>query len=681
MAVLARMAAAKRSIEDPRIPLTSPHLIEALGGGGPTASGVTVNEFTALNLSAVWAAVRILANAVAVAPLILYERLERGRRRAAEHPLYRILHDQPNREISAFTFKQTLQAHAVVWGNAYAEIERDGAGRPVALWPLLPHLTRVERRNGRKIVVTTLLDGRQVALPAEDVLHIPGPGYNGLMGLSVISMARESLGLARAAELYGASWFGGGGRPSGVLTYDKALSPEQKARLRQEWQEIHGGLKNAHRVAILEAGMQWQQIGLPPEDAQFLGTREFSVEEIARWFGVPPHKLAHLKHAHFNNIEHQKIEFYTDIALPWYVTWEQAVALSLLSEQERGRYYAEFMAEIMLRGDTKSRYEAYAIGRQWGWLSANDVRERENLDPLPGEEGDIYLVPLNMVPASAAAQMAMSGDELAGDADGERALPARRSAQPPSSGPIRERRAVLLRTRYRSMYEILFRDAGGRIFRRIIRAARRQAERIREPGGLDAFRRWLESDDSWEREARIAADQVRGIVSSYAEAIQSAIADELGISDQLPPDAERFAADYSRSLGAREIESTRGQLLDVLQRASDQIVDPYEAIIERLDEWEATRAEKFGARESRRAGNALAEALYIAAGVRSLRWTPTGASTCPYCESLAGLVVPVGTPFLVAGQRLGPDDNPLTIESNKRHPPAHDGCDCIITAA
>lgn len=682
MAIIARMAAAQRSLslEDPRVPITGGRLVELIDGD-PTASGVQVNEFTALNLSTVWAAVRILANAVAVAPLILYERLERGRRRATDHPLYRLLHDRPHPEISAFTFKQTLQSHAVVWGNAYAEIERDGAGRPRALWPLLPHLTRVERRNGRKVVVTTLLDGQQVALPAENVLHIPGLGYDGLMGHSVIRHARESLGLARAAELYGASWFAGGGRPSGVLMYDKALAPEQKARLRQEWQEIHGGLKNAHRVAILEAGMKWQQIGLPPEDAQFLGTREFSVEEIARWFGVPPHKLAHLKHAHFNNIEHQKIEFYTDSALPWYVTWEQAVTLSLLSEQERGRYYAEFMAEIMLRGDTKSRYEAYAIGRQWGWLSANDVRERENLDPLPGEEGDIYLVPLNMVPASAAAQMAMSGDEPAGDADGERALPVQRSAPAPSSGPIRERRAVVRRTRYRSMYEILFRDAGMRIFRRIDRAARRQAERIREPGGLDAFRRWLESDDLWEREAGIAADQVRGIVSSYAEAIQSAIADELGISDRIPPEGERFAADYSRSLGAREIESTRGQLLDVLQRASDQIVDPYEAIIERLDEWEATRVDKFGARESRRAGNALAETLYIAAGVRSLRWTPTGASTCPYCETLAGLVTPVGTPFLVAGQRLGPDDRPLTIESTKRHPPAHDGCDCIITAA
>lgn len=682
MAIIARMAAAQRalSLEDPRVPITGAQLVELMDGA-PTASGVQVNEFTALNLSAVWAAVRLLANAVAVPPLLLYERQERGRRRATDHPLYRILHDRPNPEMTAVTFKQVIQAHAVTWGNGYAEIERDGAGRPRALWPLLPHLTWVERRNGRRVVVTTLLDGRQVALPAENVLHVPGLGYDGLMGHSVIRHARESLGLARAAELYGASWFAGGGRPSGVLMYDKALSPEQKANLRQEWQQIHGGLKNAHRVAILEAGMKWQQIGLPPDDAQFLGTREFSVEEVARWFGVPPHKLAHLKHAHFSNIEHQKIEFHTDSALPWYVTWEQAVNTTLIPERERSRYYAEFLAEALLRGDHKTRYEAYSIGRQWGWLSANDIREMENMNPLPGEEGDIYLVPLNMVPASVAAEMNAPDNGPGGDDDGGRSV-RRLPAEPRvAAGPIRERRAVLLRTRYRSMYEILFRDAGGRIFRRIIRAARRQAERIGEPGGLAAFREWLDGD-FWGREAEVTAEQVRGIVASYAEAVQTAIAEEIGVGDEVPPEAERFAGDYANSLGAREAESSRGQLREVLNRAELEGTDPRDAVLQRLDEWEATRAEKFGARESRRAGNALAEVLYIAAGVRALRWTPSGASTCPYCETLAGSVVQAGNAFLAAGQRIEPEGHsPLEIKTTKRHPPAHDGCDCIITAA
>lgn len=678
MAIIARMAAAQRalSLEDPRVPITGAQLVELMDGA-PTAAGVTVNEFTALNLSAVWAAVRLLANAVAVPPLILYERQERGRRRATDHPLYRILHDQPNPEVTAFTFKQTLQAHAVVWGNAYAEIERDGAGRPRALWPLLPHLTRVERRNGRKVVVTTLLDDQQVILPAEDVLHIPGLGYNGLMGHSVIRHARESLGLAAAAERYGASWFSGGGRPSGVLQYDKALAPEQKARLREEWQNLHGGLQNAHRVAILEAGMKWQQIGLPPEDAQFLGTREFSVEEIARWFGVPPHKLAHLKHAHFSNIEHQKIEFHTDSALPWYVTWEQAVNTTLIPERERSRYYAEFLPEALLRGDHKTRYEAYSIGRQWGWLSANDIREMENMNPLPGEEGDIYLVPLNMVPASVAAEMGSGGDDPDGGDGGDRqarALPA------PASGPIRERRAIMLRTRYRTQYERLLREAAARVFRREIRRVRTVAKRIGDPGGLEAFLEWLDGD-FYDRQADVTADALRGVLTSYTEAVQTAIAEEIGVSDNVPAEVQRFVANYAASVGAREAESSRGQLREVAQRAELEDRDPRESVIERLDEWEATRADKFGARESRRAGNALAEALYIAAGVRALRWTTSGASTCPYCESLAGLVVPVGTPFLVAGQRLGPDDNPLEIKTTKRHPPAHDGCDCIITAA
>lgn len=680
MAVLARMAAAKRSIENPRIPLSSPQLVEALGGGGPTAAGVRVNEFSALNLSSVWAATRLLANAVAVPSLILYERLERGRRRANSERLYQLLHVRPNPEMTAVIFKQVIQAHAVTWGNGYAEIERNGAGEAIGFWPLLPHRTRVERRGGEKVVVTFVPGEGWVGIPARDVLHIPGLGYNGLQGYSVIRMARESLGLASAAERYGASWFGGGGRPSGVFTYDKALDPKQKEGLRQEWQMMHGGLKNAHRVAILEAGMEWKQIGIPPDDSQFLETREFSVEEVARWFGVPPHKLAHLKNAHFSNIEHQKIEFHTDSALPWYVTWEQEINTKVIPDRDRARLYAEFLGEALLRGDHKTRYESYSIGRQWGWLSANDIREMENMNPLPGEEGDIYLVPLNMIPASVAAQTGASGGGDGGDDDGGRAVRELPAGSRLASGPIRERRAVVLRTRYRSQYERLLREAALRALRREIKATRRVAEKIGEPGGLDAFREWLQGE-FYDRQAEVTVEQFRGVVASYAEAVQTAVAEEIGVDAELPAEVERFAHDYTASLGIREAESSRGQLLDVVARAELEDQDPQRAVVQRLDEWEEKRADKIGARESRRAGNALAEAAYIAAGIIALRWTATGRS-CPYCELLHGRVVQTGIPFLSAGQKLEPEGHKaMEVKTLKRHPPAHDGCDCIITAA
>src|SRR5690606_36185760 len=226
---------------------------------------------------------------------------------------------------------------------------------------------------------------------------------------------------------------------------------------------------------------------------------------------------------------------------------------------------------------------------------------------------------------------------------------------------IRERRAIVLRTRYRTQYERLLREAAARVFRREIRRVRTVAERIGDPGGLEAFREWLDGD-FYDRQADGTADALRGVLTSYTEAVQTAIAEEIGVSDDVPAEVQRFVANYAASVGTREAESSRGQLREVAQRAELEGTDPRDAVLQRLDEWEATRAEKFGARESRRAGNALAEALYIAAGVQALRWTVSGASTCPYCETLAGQVVQAGTAFLTAGQRIEPEGHaPMEI--------------------
>lgn len=364
-------------------------------------TGVNVTETSALRVTAVYACVRVLAETVATLPLVVYRRQKpRGKLRDPSHPLYTVLHDQANTEMTAMQLRETMMAHVLLWGNAYASIERDGAGNVVGLWPLLPDRTYVVRddKTGKLVYITTLPNGEQVLLPWDQVLHIPGLSYNGIVGYSPIQCAREAIGLALAAEEFGARFFGNGARPGGVLEHPATLSDEAYKRLRSSWESMHRGLNNAQRLAILEEGMQYKPLTIPPEDAQFLETRKFQVTEICRLFRVPPHLVGDLERATFSNIEHQSIEFVVHTIRPWLVRWEQAINMKLLTPLERRRFFVEHIVDGLLRGDIASRYNAYAIARQNGWMSANDIRELENMNPIPG--GDVYLVPLNMQDAA-----------------------------------------------------------------------------------------------------------------------------------------------------------------------------------------------------------------------------------------------------------------------------------------
>ncbi len=356
-------------------------------GAGPTVAGVAISERNALGIAAVWAAVRVLSESVAALPLVVYRRDGRARERAGEHPLYSILHDAPNPDMSSYQFRETLQAHCCLWGNAYAEIVRDG-GVVAALWPIQPERVEVRlRSDGRPLY---LVDGRR-AIEASDMLHFAGISHDGLVGHSPIRWARESLGLAAAAEQHGASVFGNGATPGGVLEHPGVMSDEAIERLRESWESMHRGARRAHRVAILEQGMKWSAMSMPNDDAQWLQTRQFQITEIARWFRLPPHMIGDLSRSSFSNIESQQLSFYRDSLLPHLVRWEQEIRRKLFARDEA---YAEFVVDGLLRADTATRFQAYSLGRSGGWLSINDIRERENLNPIVG--GDDYLTPLNM---------------------------------------------------------------------------------------------------------------------------------------------------------------------------------------------------------------------------------------------------------------------------------------------
>lgn len=386
--------------------LTNPSkwLVDWFGGGSQAKSGVVVNEQTALRVTAYLAAVKIISETVASLPLFVYKRLETGgKARAPDHPAYEVLHNQANSEMTAYQFRETFQGHVLNWGNGYAEIERDGGGRIRGLWPLLPDRTWPERNPGTGKIRyrTTLPDGQQVLLPFENVLHVPGFGFDGLVGYNPVRLAREAIGLALATEEFGANFFGQGANPSGIIEYPGKLSDPAYQRYKQEIREKHEGLSKSHRIMVLEEGLKFHQVTIPPEEAQFLETRKFQVSEIARIFRIPPHMLGDLERATFSNVEQQSIDFVVHTIRSWLVRWEQAIRSKLFTVSERRQgVFAEFLVDGLLRGDIQSRYAAYAVGRQNGWLSANDIRERENMNPIEG--GDIYLVNGNMLPADQA---------------------------------------------------------------------------------------------------------------------------------------------------------------------------------------------------------------------------------------------------------------------------------------
>ena len=372
--------------------------------GANSTAGKRVSQKTAMRMTAVYSCVRILSEAVAGLPLHLYRYTDTGgKEKATDHPLYFLLHDEPNPEMTSFIFRETLMTHLLLWGNAYAQIIRNGKGDVIALYPLMPDKMTVDRDENGNLYYEYLVSHEEgnlgkegtVRLTPRDVLHIPGLGFDGLVGYSPISLARDAIGMAIACEEYGAKFFSNGAQPSGVLEHPGTV--KDPSRIRDSWNATFGGSQNANKVAVLEEGMKYTPISIAPDQAQFLETRKFQIDEIARIFRIPPHMVGDLDKSSFSNIEQQSLEFVTYTLDPWICRWEQSIVRSLLSREEKGTFFVKFNVDGLLRGDYQSRMQGYAIGRQNGWMSANDIRELENLDRIPeAEGGDLYLVNGNM---------------------------------------------------------------------------------------------------------------------------------------------------------------------------------------------------------------------------------------------------------------------------------------------
>ncbi len=421
---------------------------------GGTTSGKTVTERSAMQMTAVYSCVRILSEAIAGLPLHLYRYTDTGsKEKAIDHPLYTLLHDEPNPEMTSFVFRETLMTHLLLWGNAYAQIIRNGKGEVVALYPLMPNRMTVDRDENGQLYYeyqtsqdeAHTMKGSLVRLSPHDVLHIPGLGFDGLVGYSPIAMAKNSIGMAIACEEYGAKFFANGATPGGILEHPGVVKDPE--RIRESWNSAFGGSANSNKVAVLEEGLKYTPISISPEQAQFLETRKFQIDEIARIFRIPPHMIGDLEKSSFSNIEQQSLEFVKYTLDPWVSRWEQSMRRALLRPEEKAEYFFKFNVDGLLRGDYQSRMNGYATARQNGWMSANDIRELENLDRIPEESGgDLYLINGNMTKLEDAgifAESASTQEEQPDEEQESTEQSEEESQEPEQSSNLRERRKPL----------------------------------------------------------------------------------------------------------------------------------------------------------------------------------------------------------------------------------------------
>jgi len=366
--------------------------------GSQSLSGETVTEFTALNNSAVYNAQSLISGTIGSLPLHLMRKEGKLKKIADQKPLYGVMHDRWNPYMTAMAGRELLQSHALMWGNGYAEKVFDNLGRIVELWPIPPNkVVKIKMQDG-KLVYDIMVGSEVKTFPREKILHIPGLGFDGFQGYSIIALARKSIGLGMAMETFGSTYFGQGTHPGVIVSHPGKLDPARQADMKESLMTTYSGLGKSHRLMLLQDGMKIENIGIPPNDSQFLESRQFQIPEIARWFNLPPHKLKDLTKSSFSNIEQEQISFVTDSILPWCIRFEQNYNMQLLTlkEYSQEKLYFKHILEGLLRGDAASRSAFYASMFIVGAMSVNEIRAKEDMDPVDG--GDIHLVPMNMMP-------------------------------------------------------------------------------------------------------------------------------------------------------------------------------------------------------------------------------------------------------------------------------------------
>ena len=703
------------------------------------ANGISVTPESSLQMGAVFAAVGLLADTIGMLPLILYEKKsDYRRRRAEEHYLYPILHDAPNPMMTAVEFRSTMQGYLALRGNAICQVDYDEGGRVESLWPLRwenVQELRVDKENGMLRYYYLLPDGKMQWLDSSRVWHLRGWGSDGVVGYSPITLARRTVELGLSAEEFGVRFFKNDARPGIILEHPGKLSNEAHKNLKDSVEEEHKGVSKSHRMMILEEGLKLHEVGIPPEEAQFLQTRQFSITEIARFFRVPPHMIGDLSRATFSNIEHQGIEFVQYSLQSWFTRWEQSIKRNLLVEEERKRYYAEHLVDALLRGDTLSRYQSYQSGIQAGWFTRADAREKENLEPIAGLEEP--LVPMNMV---ALGEEALTPNPSPGGRGEEPTPPApepqEQNPEPPNPEPPRhqghqeeqreeqeaeeiraemdrnealdlereERRTRVALGRHRLMrsYHRIFEDTAKRILRREVqdvKAAgqrylkdlnqnpepRRLQEHGEEQRGKESFNAWMRQ--FYDQHKEWMWRQLKPVYDSYGDLVTDAAEAEVGNEKQVEASKrENFVNAYVASYTGRHAGTSENKIRKALTPSPSPEgggeKDLLAALETELDGWVDERGTQIANEESVRSNNAMAVAVYEMLGVTQLMSVAFG-KNCPYCDDLDGKIIGIQENYIEGGKDFQPKgaEKPLTSVDNLRHAPYHGGCDCMTVSA
>ncbi len=630
-------------------------------GGTSTAAGVSVDAERALQVSAVYGCVRLISESIAQLPLHVYKRTEQGRQPVENHPLLPLLTDRPNPDIDSGEFVRAILGWMLLRGNGIAYREIGGDGRTKGLWPIAPTSVEPARTTtGKMAYEVTLNDaeyvpgftpGRKRVVPQERILHFRAFGM-GTWGLSPIGLARTKIGTSFAAEEYGAGFFARGAVPGGALKADGDLTDEQFDRLNQQWNDSHGGFGNSHKPAILE-NVSWENIGLPPDEAQFLETQKYTASTIAgHVFFVPPHLIGDVERSTSwgSGIAEQGVAFVRYSLMPWIVRLER-VLNQLLPESGM---YVKFNTAALERGDIKTRYESYALGRQWGFKSVNDIKQLEDEQPVDG--GDVYLQPMNMVPVGTYddPERSVATEEL-GHRGARREL-ARRSSS--------ERRRIA------KSFEKLIADADGQLARLERSEVNALIEQyLYEGGSVEAFAAAVRelyngkiTDESRKR--------FEPIFATLTGEIAAVAVNEVGRED--PPDLTKWVAAYT---SVHVQYRARGSASKLEAQATVGAGE----VRAKLDKWVEDRPAKTARWEATQLSRAASREAWREAGVSELRWRANG-DTCDICQRLDGKVVGIEQAFAEKGDLYpgGDDQEDLTVGRPTFHPPIHPGCDCDI---
>jgi len=609
---------------------------------------------------------------------MFYERVdEYKKKKAVKHPLYYCLHDVANPEMTSFTWREISQLHLLLWGNCYSQIIRNRANQVVELWPLNPNQMEVKRDDKNKIYYQlTLSNGEPKIFAAKDIFHIPGLGFDGRVGYSVLQLARESLGLGISMDVFQSRFYGAGTHLGSIFEHPGKLSKETHDNLVKDLSEKYAGLYKSHSAILLEEGMKYTsgKLGMPLADAEFINSKNFQIADYARWLNISPYKLKDYSRLTFSNVENLSIDFVQDTILPWTIRWEQHVVWKLLNQDER-KYFSEFLLAGLLRADMESRNKALSLQRQNGIIDADEWRAIENMNPMKGEAGKIVWMPLNMIDANKPVEEKLEKPDKEKDKEDDKKKD--KIENKSLYNEQRSLRAMKSRRRMAIAFKPLFRNMAIEILAKERKGILKITKKTLGQRDIGDFN--YEIDKYYDEFKKFVRNKFHSLYIQYGEAIYPIAADEVNADSELTTEFAAYIDEYAEHSANQYVGSSRGQLKSIAQNS--KIENAAIAIEDRLNEWDDKRPDKIADKEIISGESGFAQFVFFAAGFSTV-WVATGKS-CPYCLELDGRIISQGMNFVNAGQSFEPEgaESPMIVKQGISHPPLHSGCDCTVGSA